>query len=286
MNPTIARLIGLLSLVTISLHAAPLRIAVSDLLEPALSERLEAIDLGDEAEVTYQGSLLSEEALAEGTLDLAILALPEGEAPAGMLSWPFAYFVVTFAVHETNPLDAIDLGTLAAIWQRNPSITDWEQLGLGPTWMNREINLRSIAQSNNLMTELFRAKALNRRPLNPIVSFDVSAESLFSRMRENAAIMAILPTAQTPVDIRLLRVGQDTGGATYSPSADNLMVGDYSLRLPFHLVVRPEAIGKLTPLLRELLNEVTAKTLLESNYEPAPYTERREILLDLREVGG
>ena len=266
-----------------ALSAEALRLSVSDLLEPALAPTLEAwSDEGLISAVRFEGSLLGEAALREDDVELAILARPEAEAIDGLLAWPLAYYGVQLAVPQANPLAEIDRETLREIWRRDGTVAEWAQLGLEGVWTTREINLLGLESSNNLMFELFRARVLERFALTPHVIFEDDLTGLFGRMGDNPATLAMIPVTAVPGDVRVLRVAAREGAAAFEASADNMMVGDYDLRLSFVVAVRPAHLTAAAPVLRRLMNDAMAERLAAADLVALPATERREILLDLR----
>ena len=130
-------------------QAEEIRIAVSDLLADYIREPLQVY--GTENGITLVvdsiGSLPALDRLRSDEIDLAIVAVPEGdELPRDEFDiYPFAYDVAVLVVNDSNPIDEISIAQLGGIFGSNEefNLKTWGELGLSG-WGSR--NIKALAE--------------------------------------------------------------------------------------------------------------------------------------------
>ena len=113
--------------------------------------------------IKMDGTYSALESLANGSSEIAIVAMPRGrKLPDGLVALPFAYQAAVVVVNSVNPIEEITTKQLFDIYSiaaKNRAET-WQQLGV------KNIGLRNIAPittnlSDNVVVELFKALKWN-----------------------------------------------------------------------------------------------------------------------------
>lgn len=260
-------------------------LAGSDLLVPdiqdALLEQLEAAGL--EVEISFEGSLIALKDLQDGTADAAIIAVPDSESSPGGRTFPFCFQVVAFAVHATNPVTELTYGQLTSIYERDGVINDWADLTPALDWRDRKIALWAVRSKSAITLEIFNAVVLQGRPLKDAVRYSTNdTEELQSIvMGDPSALMAVPAIPLTP-SLRFLGIKREETGQAYTPSEDNVLFGDYPLRLPFYLAVQDSlSDAELSKLVKAIYSPQVTAALRSVNYLPVPSTEQQSLLAEL-----
>lgn len=267
-----------------SLSAQPIRIVGSDLLAPVLAETFESFagaEGAPELDLAMDGSSDGRRDLDNGEADLAILAIPDDrEKPEGYELAPLTFKTVLIVVNASNPVDALSLQELRRIYSvRGGAVMEsWSELTDVPSWSTRNIDAYAIRQRSDLALELFSYAALDGARTRPSVLIRETPRELIETVSDNSAAIAVVPYLPLPERVKVLSIKDAEGSSelAYSPSRDNILFGDYPLRLPFYLVYRAEDAVRLRPLLLALLSDETAAKLERSYFMAAPQSERRD----------
>jgi ABC-type phosphate transport system substrate-binding protein len=268
-----------------SLQAEEIRIAASDLLADYIKAPLEA--RGSEIDTTYVvesiGSLPALDRLRSDEIDLAIIAVPEGnEVPRDEFGiYPFAYDAAVIAVNESNPIDEISLAHLGGIFGSNEefNFNTWGELGLSG-WGSRNIKPLAGTSDDSIALELFKYTVFKGVDMKPNVAM-VKENEIEDLLRSDAASIAILSKMPTKSNIKVLMVSSGQGAPAFGPSDDNVHYGDYPIRLSFYLVYNNRDEAKLREVVRKLLDDEVASSLRKNNLFALPDTVRRKLLIDL-----
>ena len=261
-------------------------LAGSDLLGPAIQEALQEqlAASGVDVEMSLEGSLMAFEKMQEGTVDAAILAVPDGGSPLPPgRSYPFCFQVVAFAVHATNPVTELTYSQLASLFVKDGVLNNWSDLTPALEWRDRKISLWTVRSNDAITLEIFNATVLNGRPLKGSVRFAVNdTEVLQSTLVEDPSSLMAVPSIPLTPSIRFVGIREDESGQAYTPSEDNVLFGDYPLRLPFYLVVQDSVSGEdLGKLVRAIYSPEVTTALRAVNYLPVSATEQQSLLGDL-----
>ncbi|MGC9451232.1 MAG: PstS family phosphate ABC transporter substrate-binding protein [Oceanipulchritudo sp.] len=273
----------LLAVTAFCLGASGLSISGSDLLdagiEDALRAELEAAGL--EAALSFKGSLLGQKELEQGDADAAILAFPE-DLPDSLPGrrFPFAFQMVAFAVHASNPVPDLTYAMLASLYGQSGVLESWSNLTAQPEWRDRKISLWASRREDAINLEIFNAVVLQGSPLKRAVRYSTGdAAQLISIVVEDASALVLVPAIPANAAVRFLAVKAEEEGRGYTPTPDNVFFGDYPLRLPFYLVVSDRLDeATLAKLLRAIYSPAVTGALQNAYYMPMPDTERRSIL--------
>jgi ABC-type phosphate transport system substrate-binding protein len=258
-------------------------VAGSDLLvqgiQDALKEQLEGS--GMEIELSLQGSLLGLQALKDGSAGAAILAVPdEGQMSQDGNTFPFAYQVVVFAVHSSNPVTELTYAQLTELYQDNGGLNDWSDLTPDLDWRDRKIALWATRSKSSVTLEIFNAVVLKGRLLKDSVRYIPNdTEEIQSILAEDPSALMAIPAIPLNPSIRFLAIKEDDTGQTYTPSEDNVFFGDYPLRLPLFLTVSDSVTpDDLAVIVGAIYSPEVTAALKEANYLPVSAAERQSLL--------
>jgi phosphate transport system substrate-binding protein len=275
-----------LSLVCVlSASAEEIRIAASDLLADSIEAPLAAY--GDANGITFKidsiGSLPALDRLRSDEIDLAVIAVPEGEeVPRDTFSiYPFAYDIAVIAVNENNPIDEISVAYLGGIFGSNEefNFNTWGDLRLSG-WGTRNIKPLAAAGNDSIALELFKYTVFNRGAMKPGVAM-VNDTEIVDLLASDAASIAILSSMPKNNRVKVLLISDSEGSPAFGPSDDNVHYGDYPIRLAFYIAFNPRDEAKVRPVIRELLDDSVAASLRANDFVALPDTVRRKLLLDL-----
>lgn len=275
----------LLFLALPTVQAQEVRLSVSDLLHPLLAPVLEAQAEADGPEVLAisQGSILAQGALERGEVAAALVAWPEGSTvPAGYVSLPYCFQVAVIAVHRSNPLTQLDLDEARALYGSGSSLSRWGELGLEGIWSTRQINLNALRQSGGLALELFKVVVLQVEDMRASVNYYRDFNDMMVRLLEDNGAVVLAPTNRLPDYAKPVQLSARANSPAFPPTDENVLYGDYILRLPFHLLL-PANLGSedLRRVVALLYSDTTAEALVEAFYLPLPESERRSYIESL-----
>ena len=265
-------------------RAEALVLAGSDLLGEPVREALQAELQKDGLDIDFslEGSLLGVQALEAGNSDACILAVPDGQGEVlNLRNFPVAFQIVTFMVNSTSPVTEISYTQLAGLFGAKGTLDGWSSLTGNPDWASRKVSLWATRSENSIALEIFNAMVIGGGALKPTVRYVKGGdEAVLAVLVDDASALVVAPaTFRENPAVRILAVKSGTERQAFTPSPDNVLFGDYPLRLPFHLVFKDglsdEVVAKLV---RAIYSPAVTTALQESSWMPIPETERRTIL--------
>ena len=268
-------------------QADEIRMAASDLLAEFISPPLKAYAEENNLDLKLEGigSLPALDRLRSDEIDLAIIAVPEGEeVPRDEFSvYPFAYDSAVVAVNERNPIDEISLPRLGGIFGSNEefNFNTWGELGLSG-WGSRNIKPLAGPSEESISLELFRYSVFAGGAMKPSVAI-VRDTEIEDAVVGNIAAIGILSSLPQSDDLKVLMIsdGQSPDSPAYGPTAENIHLGDYPIRLAFYIAYNPRDEAKIKPVLRALLEDEIAEVLNKNHLFALPNTVRTQLLIDL-----
>ena len=270
-----------------NVQAEEVRLAVSDLLADYILAPLKVY--GTENDTTFVvdsiGSLPALDRLRSDEIDLAIVAVPEGdELPRDEFNiYPFAYDVAVIVVNDSNPIDEISVARLGGIFGSNEelNLNTWGELGLSG-WGSRNIKALAGTNDKSIALELFKHSIFKGGGLKPNVSIvkDTEIEDLIGSDVASIAILSRMPE-NSNIKVLMVSSGGDTYAPAFGPTDDNVHYGDYPIRLTFYILYNARDDVKLRSTIRELLNDEVATSLRANDFIALPDTLRRKFLIDL-----
>ena len=260
-----------------------LNIAGSDLLGEGIQTAIRAqLDSsGVEAKLSFDGSLLGLQAMQDGTADAVIMAVPDSGDPLDMGNvYPFAYQVVAFAVHSTNPVTELTYDQLTKLYEENGVLNDWSDITPDLDWRDRTVSLWVTRSTSSMTLQILNALVLKGSPLKEVVRYAANdSEELQSIVSEDPAALVAVPAISRIPSIQFLAIKEDDAGQAYTPSEDNVFFGDYPLRLPFVLAVSDQVeAADVAKLLSAIYSEEVTAALEAVNYMPVAAAERQSLL--------
>lgn len=272
---------------------ARLKIAGSDLLDPALTGAIEEFAAAEniEIEVAFKGSYPAMEAIKSGAVDLAVVAIPQGgEQPAEPYqTLRLASKVVAVAVSQNNPMNQITIQQLGSVFGQGEGsvMTRWGDLGLTGEWASRAIAGRSISRERHaLAVDLFRHQALGARSMKANIAESPDLASIQAALRDDAGSIAIIHRVPTDASgIKILPIASTSSDFAHSPTPETIASGDYPLTLPIHIVFSGDSPGEeVKDLLRFLLSDQAAEAIEASDLTPLPGPVRQRRIFDVERL--
>jgi hypothetical protein len=238
---------------------------------------------GIAADMTFDGSLIGWQKLSAGQLDCAIVAynetLPTDNA---VENFAIAFQVAKLAVHTSNPTQSISYANLVNAFRADRIIDSWRSLTDDPAWQNRQISLAAVRGGNSMALEIFNAEVVGDDNLKREIVFSTDATAITNLFVQNQALLAIVPAVTEGSNFRFLAVQRDPSAPPYSPGADNVLFGDYGLRLPFHVAFREGIDPELrSAWMQALLSDEVTAAMEAARFMPIPPTERNALLRTL-----
>lgn len=272
---------------TTATYADEIRMAASDLLAEFITPPLTAFakekDLN--LKILGIGSLPALERLRSDEIDLAVIAVPEGEEmPSDEFNtYPFAYDTAVVVVNSGNQLDEISIPRLGGIFGSDEefNFNTWGELGLSG-WGSRNIKPLAGPAEKSISLELFRYSVLSGKTMKSSVAVlrDTEIEETIAGNISAIGLLSYLPKNK---NLKVLMVSETDAENTtaYGPTADIIYQGDYPIRLPFYIVYNSRDEAKVKPVIRALLNDDIAAALNKNNLFALPETVRSQFLIDL-----
>ncbi len=280
-----------LLLAAVPLHAADFVVVGSDLLGEKFSPALTAVALraGLTLKLQLTGSRAGLDALQAGQADLALLVFAPQEKPPGapFVMRPVAYHTVVAIVPAGLPLEQVSFAQLRAIYcasEGDQPPKNWADLGvpLSNEWAHLGVNPVISGPGGGLAYDLFRHMVLPSPGLRTVVTVESDGPAALNRLVGGAngvAIVAALPPGRK--DLKALSVSRGTRDVPFPPTAENIVSGDYPIRLPLQAVFRADAAKRLLPLLRLLHGDAAAALWLDAQLVPLPASARAGQMAEL-----
>jgi ABC-type phosphate transport system substrate-binding protein len=267
--------------------AAEIRVVGSDLLGPRFVAALERFGRENETTVVVSlaGSRPSLERLRSGDADLALLALPPGEATPTepLLARVIAYQPVVLVVPTKLPLTQLTLAQVRGIFAANSAenFARWSEVGVAGEARTRPIEIHTVEPAAALTLPLFRRLALNGAEIKPLAR-TASLTRVLEGVRASDNAIGLVPVVPGADDgLRALALAASVRESAHLPTRENLHDGHYPLRLPLYVCFRRDAAPRLLLLLRFLLSDEGAEVLSSANFQALPVTVRNQLLFEL-----
>ncbi len=275
---------------TPSAGSKEVRIAGSDILGPVLEAKIAELAKPNKIgfKCDFSGSVSAQKAVADGSADIAIAAVPLGmetKAPKDALMLPLAFHASLVAVNEANPVNEISIPQLRGLYSENAveRLESWSQLGV--KGMNPEkVVAVSTGFSDGLVVELFKYGALGGSSFGSWVDVMDKKRDIFETLRNNNSAMAVVGKLRGERGIKVLAVSVPKNGKNYAffPDADSFINSDYPLVLPFYVFLKRGAAANVREMARLLLGDETAAFLDASDlYYSVPKKTREAAVFEL-----
>lgn len=277
-------------LLALTMRAAEIRLAGSDLLGRALAPALEKFGRENDVQVAanLDGTRPGLDRLRAGDADVVVFVLPPSEHPPGepFVVRALGYQPAVIVVPETAPLTQLTLAQAQGIFAASgaQSVSLWGELGLTGEWRTRTIAVNAVAPGSALTVPLFRRFALNGAEMKTLASY-ASLERVLERVRssENAiGLVPVVPAAGS--GLRAIALAPSVRDPAHLPTAEALHDGSYPWRLPLYIAFRREAAPRLLTFLRFLLSDECGEALAQARFVPLPVSARNQLVFELEEL--
>lgn len=252
-------------------------------MPPAWVEAVQtaAAEAGLTVTVQVPGTVHAQNAFERAEVDLIVVGQVDvSEATEGVQSMAYAFQLVRVVVPEANPLQTIDYRQLREIFGDGGRGDQWGRYVEGGAWRSRPVQPLAVRHGDHLSFEIFSQHALEGRVPRSNVRFFDSSSSALNQLRNEIGGIALIPSAVVGDGLRVLAVAPDAEQQAYPPSAENVLFGDYAMRLPFYLHWRDggDAAGVVSKLLEVLLSDTVLSRLEAEDWMPLPERERQAYL--------
>ncbi len=265
-----------------SLPAATVRIVGSDFLPPELSEALTVYAASQEDRVTveFRGSARAVENFEAGDATLAIFATPSLNKPAPAYRIvPFARKAAIIAIHESNPLTALNSQQVASIFgsQASQRSTRWSDLGLDGEWSSRNIQVVSVDEYQYLAVPTLINRIIPGFTLRQGTLFVDSQNSAENVIASDPSAIGILDRLPSSKSLKTVALSDQGEGFPFPPTADNVHFKDYPATVDFYIAI-PLAYDPVAERYAAfLLSDRVGELLEESGFFPIPSNEREDL---------
>ncbi len=278
----------LLSVVGVAGQAPKLRIAGSDVLGPPVVALLEkwAADFEEEIAVDFDGTRLALDRVSAGEAAMALL-LDYPTAPALPETWmsvPLGHVVVLVVAPEKAPIEQIGFADLAKIFGASSAVATlrWGDLGGVGDWTVEPVVPFVTDGEGGMAEPIFRHVVLRDGALKAGVTRHRSAPATLAAAAREVGALAIVPRLPAEVTgFKVLLVSAWDDQVAFGPTAENLAVGDYPLRLELRLAFPRAQAGPLLEWLRLWHSEQMASALEACGVLPLAAPVRNQQVFDL-----
>lgn len=276
---------GFLGVLAVSLtasSAADARMVGSDLLGRELTVAVQQFVArsGLAITVAFDGSRPGMNQLKSGHAQIGLLILPDGELPdeAMFVGRTIAWHRAVVLVSAKNPLERVTMGELGAVFGTGvgAGYNRWGDLGLTGDWSGSPITALAPASGVGITSEFFRYAVLGGQPLKTQILRYAATEELEQRVAADRRVMAL--AANRPKNLfeaKILSLAAGPSDPAFPPTPENIVSGDYPLRLGVRIVYRRDAESALTNLLVWLWSDEVAEIFGRADLVAEPASGRR-----------
>jgi phosphate transport system substrate-binding protein len=172
-------------------------------------------------------------------------------------------------VHPSNPIRAISLDELAAIFGENPSVTRWSDLGVTmPPGVPDRI-IRVSRQNSSGTYAYFREHVLGKDKDMGLGSLDANGS------KDAVALVSRTPCAigysgmgYATREVKMVAVARRTGQAGVAPTVENATSGRYPITRPLLIYTVGEPMGEVGKYLAWILSSDGQELVRRLGYVP------------------
>ncbi len=236
--------------------------------------------------ISLQGSAFALDKMRTNAVDIAIIAVPEGETVSvtGYKSVPLCYLLCVVVVNKDNPLPDITLQQLGKILSEKENFTQWSELGLTGLWGERAIKVASVDRLNGMALEIAQSITAIDADIKSSIKLYSTVEEVMERVRLEPNTLGILPVNVSDPSLRVLSVsgGQNAKKKyAFSPTAENVNFGDYPLKLKFSVLFKANADKNILQVIKYLHSNEIAESLIKTGFMPILTRDREKFILEL-----
>jgi phosphate transport system substrate-binding protein len=171
---------------------------------------------------------------------------------------PVAIDMLAVFVHKDNPLKALSMQEIDAIFSKNRTggapneIRTWGDLGLEGEWKDKPISLYGRNASSGTYG-YFKEHALFKGDFKPTVKEQPGSSAVVQAVAADRYAIGYSGIGYRTADVRAVAIAPKTGAAPVEPQAANAYTGDYPLARFLFMSVNHKPGAALDPLRREFL---------------------------------
>ena len=173
------------------------------------------------------------------------------------LSAPVGIFV-----NRQNPIQKLTMEQVARIFSSGNSrgeITHWGQAGLTGDWAARSIHPCGIAEEAAAGLAAFMVRKMGGRPFPPAYESFAQSSQVIRRVGEDPAAIGFASANLATPATKLVAIAERAGGGYYSPTASNVMAGNYPYDRYLLIYLRRLPGEPIDPFVKEYLRMVLSK---------------------------
>jgi len=174
-------------------------------------------------------------------------------------------------VHKDNPLNEITTEQIAQIYAEGGNLTKWSELGITIPGVKDDTIVRVSRQSSSGTYEFLREHVLKNKDYK-LGSRDMNGS------KEVVELVANTPTAigysgmgyNEPGRVKMLKVAEKAGAASYPPSVENTLNRTYPIARSLQVYTLGEPEGGIKKYVDWMLSDAGQKIVESSGYVPVP----------------
>jgi len=236
------------------------------------AEEFKGIYPNVEIEIEGVGSEGGVKALIEGAADVAPMSRAMTQAEVGQFQARFGYppvrvpvalDAISVYVNKYNPLDAIDLEQLEAIYaatrkRGGEPIRTWGQLGLTGAWASRDIAVKSPDRKQGLYA-MFRDLVLEGGNYRYDLQAEPVSTSIVQAVGADADAIGFASRFYATLRTRALAVKGRGATQAVLPTPENCQNGSYPLARKLYLYVNRKPGTAVPPTVEQFLGYVCSR---------------------------
>lgn len=223
-------------------------------------------------QIEGKGSSTAPPALIEGTAQLGPMSrqMKNNEEEAFEAKYGFKPTTIGVAldslavyVNKDNPLDALDIKEVDAIFSKNrkcgaaADINTWDRVDLGGEWGNKPISLYGRNSASGTYG-YFKSKALCKGDYKDTVKEQPGSASVVLGVTEDKGGIGYSGIGYKTSGVKAIALSKG-GGQAYEPTYENVLSGNYPLGRLLYINVVKEPNKPLPTLVKEFLKFVLSK---------------------------
>ena len=249
-----------------------------------------------QVEIEGKGSSTAPPALIEGTatfgpmsrqmkqMEIDGFVAKYGYKPTEL---PTSIDMLAVYVHKDNPIKALSLTQVDAIFSKNrklgnsEDITGWGQLGLKGEWANLPISLYGRNAASGTYG-YFKENALGKGDYKDSVKEQPGSSAVVQGVATDKGGIGYSGIGYKTADVRAIPLSRDAFSYPVEPTPENAYTGEYPLSRYLYLYVNYKPGSELDPLRREFIKYVFSKQgqtdVVKDGYFPVPANIARKTL--------
>ncbi|HEX9735106.1 MAG TPA: phosphate ABC transporter substrate-binding protein [Thermoanaerobaculia bacterium] len=228
--------------------------------------------------VSGGGSGTGISAMINGTVDLANssrrmtedeLALARRNGGAEPIEHVVGYDALAVFIHPTNPIEALTIAQLAAIYGEGGDVESWSQLDAQVPGCSSDEIVRVSRQNNSGTYEYFKEAVLGDARDYKLGSRDMhGSKDVVDLVQNTPCAIGYSGLAYATTEVKTVCVAPEAGQGCTAPSVETALDGTYPIARPLFMYTRGEPEGALKEYLDWILSDEGQCIILDKGYAP------------------